>query len=106
MCACDVCLKCGWEHTPACNFAKFCGDWDGVDLDLDAFPRLSSPNEAHRIRGFQARDGHLLKPLRITPLLSMTARQEVSNYIAQKRKKPKPKSLTFEPVPNPPNKLK
>ena len=76
MCACDICLECGWKNTPACSFAKFCGDWDGIDLALDAYPKHSSPNQAHRIRGFQARDGRLTRPLRITPLLSKVARQK------------------------------
>ena len=81
----DECLKVAFSGTPkASQDESFCGRWDNIDLEADAYPRLGTPNEAYRIRGAYERDGHLIKSARFTPIYSKLARKQVSFTIKTK----------------------
>ena len=85
----DKCLKIAFRGTPKEDRDEnFCGRWDNVDLEANAYPQLSSPNEAYRIRGVNARDGHLTKPARFTPIYNNLARKKISFTIKKHLSKP------------------
>ena len=83
-----ACLEKAFESTPELTSDEiFCGTWDIVDLSTAAFPQLTTPNQAHRIRGKFARDGKLKARLRFTPLFTKQSRAAVSMMARNKKRK-------------------
>ena len=65
----DEYLKKAFERTLELTSDElFCGVWENFDLSTSAFPALTEPNKAHRIRGKYKRDGKLKTPFRFTPI--------------------------------------